>query len=151
MKIHHLIRSSLLFLLLNCMTLMAVGQEILYVFPDSVERILEQHLSKYSLNNDKERVYLDLAGNDEFYRLTIGTYFVDRDDDLTRWIKASNRLGLVNTKKYPLLIDVDFDFGAPEETALGTFGKREGKVKRTRVLMHGFSVKFTKNGAILKE
>ncbi|WP_312363446.1 hypothetical protein [Sphingobacterium sp.] len=151
MKIHRLIRSSLLFLFLNCMTLMAVGHEILYVFSDSVERILEQHLSKYSLNNDKERVYLDLARNDEFYRLTIGTYFVDRDDGVTRWIKASNRLGLVNTKKYPLLIDADFDFGAPEEAALGAFGKREGKVKRTRVLMHGFSVKFTKNGAILKE
>jgi len=133
------------------MTLMAVGQEILYVFPDSVEKILEQHLSEYRLNSKKERVYLDLVREGEFYRLTVGTYFVDRDDDLTRWIKASNRVGLVHVKKYPLLIDVDFDFGTAEVNDLGTFGKREGLVKRIRGLMHGFSVKFTKYGAILKE
>ncbi len=145
------LKTGLLFLIGCGITSNAVAQEILYVFPETVEKILDQHLSKYKLNEDKERVYLTLDRNAEIYTLTISTYFVDRDDDLTRWIKGSNRMGLVNTKKFPLLFDIDFDFGTPDTKVVGNFGEREGQVRRMRVLLHGFYVKFNKSGKILRQ
>ncbi|MDR3009525.1 MAG: hypothetical protein LBV59_16440 [Sphingobacterium sp.] len=146
-----LLKTGLLFLIVCGISSNAATQEILYVFPETVEKIVDQHLSKYKLNEDKERVYLTLDRNAEIYTLTISTYFVDRDDDLTWWIKGSNRVGLVNTKKYPLLLDMDFDFGAPDRKAVGKFGERNGQVKRMRVLLHGFYVEFSKSGKILRQ
>jgi len=146
-----LLKTGLLFLIVCGITSNAVAQEILYVFPETVEKILDQHLSKYKLNVDKERIYLTLDRNAEIYTLTISTYFMDRDDDIHRWVKGSNRMGLVNTKKFPLLFDIDFDFGAPDTKAVGNFGEREGQVKRMRVLLHGFYVKFNQNGKVLEQ
>lgn len=145
------LKTCLLLLIVCYVTSIVSAQEILYVFPDSIEKLLAQQVGKYRFKNEKERVYLSLDRNEEIYLLRLGTYYNDRDDDLTRWIKGSNRVGLVNTMKYPLLLDMDFDFGAPDRSAVGTFGKREGETKRIQVLMHGYYVRFNKNGKVLEE
>lgn len=114
----------------------ACAQEILYVLPDKVEKAWQ-------------KVYLTLNNSDDGYSITVSNYLDNENKVPIEWIRRTTRYALVNESKYPILLDTDYMFGAPDPKAIGMFGKREGWVRRVLVINEGFVIKFNKKGEII--
>lgn len=143
-----MIRVFILFLFLVFSSYRNVnGQEILYVFSDEVEKVLETHITSIS-HKVNQKFYLTLSKENEF-SITVSSYSDGEKGIPVKWINCTTRYALINKKKYPVLLDSDYVFGAPDLGAIGTFGKREGQVKRVLIINEGFVVRFNKNGKIL--
>ena len=118
--------------------------KILYVSPDEVEAEINDYI-------ERRLQSAELKFSMTLYRKGNGVYelFVNTGRDYIDWAKASNRYAVINDKQYPLLLDLDYDFGAPDPSRIGTYGHRE--VLRIIAINDGFCIRFTKEGICPEE
>jgi hypothetical protein len=112
---------------------------IIYVLPDSIEIELNAIIAK-SQNSD---FYFILGHDEASYEIIPCRYGLDSKASIPKWVTITNRHLLVNDKRYPLVFDYDFDFGVVSEDYLGNFPKRDGTIKRMKILSHSNPLKFT--------
>jgi hypothetical protein len=135
--------------LLLLATLQSKSQEILYVFPDSVEKAINSYITKRPSDDKNTQYYVTLYKDQDVYTAYISPYPKSFNQNTSKWIEASNRRVLINNARLPILFEVDYTFGTPDEVSTGFYGSRDGKIKRVAVIQEGYSIKFNKKGAIL--
>lgn len=129
------------------------NNRILYVLPDSVEvaaSVYFQHITGTAAAN---QFYCLLAteGNDTC-AITISRYEERAKTIVNRWLSHSNRSVIINKTEYPLLTDLDFRFGLPDEKNIGQMGKRDGMIGKVEAIPHrAYTIIFkTDNGKVLR-
>lgn len=120
---------------------------IKYFFPDKVEMLIDSCIHSYK--SEMLNFYFLLA-KDSAYSITIGKYDWKERGNLLSWINQTNRYVVVNSEKYPLLFDYDLTFAGIDLNNVGTFGNREGNIKRAKLLLHGLTIIFNSEGEVVK-
>jgi len=123
-------RITLLALLLMAFGLKGKAQNnkrILFVLPDSVEMIA----SKYIQHKDNPSLTHDLycllgSKGEDTCTITITSYDTAARTIIARWLSCTNRSVMIDKTEYPLLTDLDFKFGLPDDQDVGQMGKRNG-------------------------
>lgn len=90
-------------------------------------------------------VYLEKI-NDEKFRIFVGAKSKD-----TIWANFSNRYVVVNNKKIPLVFDYDLIWSTKKTENIGSFGKRDGEILRTKIIYDGYNITFDRYGKYLEE
>lgn len=137
----------LFFLLLIC--LYSKSQDsIVYIVPDSVEILLNKYVSEKKSYDPDIRIYFYLTSTKNGgYRLSAS----DGNDGFLL-IEKTNRFILINTNKYPLLLNYDIRFASYKKDAVGSFGNRfNGLIPNNHVIYEGYSISFDAFGEYIKE
>ena len=123
------------------------GNQIRYILPDKIEIALDSCIKKYNLSGVQ---YYFLLRKDSIYSVTIGRYRAQEKKNISKWISKSNRFVVVNKMIYPLIFDYDSKFAAVDNDNIAEFGKRDDKIKRATIILHGATIYFDSNGNILR-
>lgn len=117
------------------------GQDrIPYVLPDAVEECIAKYISSYQ-NTKDDSFYFCLARNGSVFTVYGHRYFKANDRNGS-WERFTNRFLLVKDTYYPLTFDYDDLFSTPDTLSVGSYGNRDGSVKRRFSIHEGFYVKF---------
>lgn len=127
-------------------------RKITYILPDSVEIRINKHIvTRSSLDNKVDYYFLLREDTPKVYNLTIIPFEVKDKTEVSSWINATNRYALINGRLYPLLFDYDFTFSTPDPNNVGSFGHRDGNIRKLHLIAHRYTIFFKTNGSILKE
>jgi hypothetical protein len=130
----------------------AQDRKITYFLPDSVEvHINNLLLRSLKLNNNKEYYFLLKEDTSRVYNLTVIPFDINIKTEVSNWVSATNRYALINGRLYPLLFDYDFTFSTPDPNNVGSFGHRDGNIRKLHLIAHSYTIYFKTNGTILKE
>ena len=119
--------------------------QIKYILPDKVEIFLDSCIKQYR----KNFTFYFILGKDSEYYVSMGVYNKEKKNEAPKWAIETNRFLIINKKNFPLIFDYDTKF-ALIDSNLGQFGKRDGNIKRVKLLFHGITVSFKSNGLIIK-
>jgi hypothetical protein len=129
----------------------AQGRKIMYIFPDSVEVRIYNHMQKeLKAKQDNKHYFFLRQDTIGLYSLTIVPFKDSDQTQILSWVNGTNRYALVNDTSYPILLDYDFRFSTPD-LRTGDFGHRDGNIRKLHLLAHGYTIYFRTNGLILKE
>lgn len=130
----------------------AQSEKIVYILSDSVEIELKNQIDKYRLNNPNISFYCMLWSKSENLRCV--SLFKNEDNSGDSFVKSliknTNRCLLIEKDNLPLIFDYDFKFSSPDLKHIGHFGEREGAIKRSAVLFHGYTIFFDLQGNVIK-
>jgi len=129
----------------------AQERKITYILPDSVEIRIDKHIATRSSLGNKSYYFLLREDTPKVYNLTIIPFEVKDKTEVSEWVNATNRYALVNARLYPLLFDYDFTFSTSEPNNIGSFGHRDGNIRKLHLIAHRYTIFFKTNGTILKE
>lgn len=115
---------------------------ILYYMPDSVEVLINEHISSQKSNSNFYFI-LESIGKDTF-RINVCQYFNKEKKRVEDWIFSTKRKVVINRNSYPLLLDYDYMFSTLNPLRVGYYGDRANKIVRQLPIIHCFSIKFTK-------
>lgn len=128
------------------------SQNISYILPDSVELKIKRHISGLKSGYDASIYFLLEKDSSDIYSLTVVPFSRDdKESPVLQWVKETTRSILVDTTRYPLLLDYDFKFGTPTPDEVGEIGHREGNVKKIQLIAHRYTVHFKMNGRVVLE
>lgn len=117
------------------------GQDrIPYVLPDVVEECIAKYVSSYE-DAEENSYYFCLSREGSVFTV-YGYRCPIADDPPGSWERLTNRFLLVKDTYYPLTFDYDEIFGTPNSSSVGSYGNRDGCVKRRLIMHDGFYVKF---------
>ncbi|WP_126972911.1 hypothetical protein [Gynurincola endophyticus] len=125
------------------------GKFIKYYFPDSIEILINTHLSSKNQRSDIKNICLKLDSEDDLYRLII-IENIDVKSSTFYWKKRTNRFAVINSNLIPLIFDLDEKFSAPFPQTFGNYGKREGEIRKVSIIYHGPIIYFNSYGEIIK-
>jgi len=120
------------------------NSSIVYVLPSGVSELLQKKI------NTNDSVYFTLGNDSNDYQIFLIPINIKQSN--YRWIKHTSRVVLLNGKFYPLLLDLDDNFGALETAnEIMEKSKAEKYITTTVMLMTGtlYNVKFDKSGKVV--
>lgn len=115
------------------------SSRILYVLPDSVEIAANGYIQHIIRPSSTSQFYCLLASEgSDTCAITITPYEERSRTIVNKWLAYSNRSVMINKTEYPLLTDLDFRFGLPDEDNIGQMGKRDGYISKVHAMPHAF-------------
>jgi putative transposon-encoded protein len=124
-------------------------KKITYILPDSVEVRINSHI----LTKSGVKSYYLLLKKDtsRTYNITVIPFDNSAKSEVNNWVNNTDRYALINGQLYPLLFDYDFAFSTPDPNNVGSFGHRDGSIRKLQLIAHRYTIYFRTNGLILKE
>jgi hypothetical protein len=128
-------------------TIMAQEKDsIIYVFPDSVESMLNKYISEYHQCHFEFCLY---TKEKDLYSLSVNE--VGSNNSYNKWAKDTNRFILVGGDKYPLYFEEDMIFGSLGIEEYEERGYKARAVRRLWIIQEGYNITFDKNGGNITE
>jgi hypothetical protein len=144
-------------ILVSILLLVSIGayaqsEKIVYILYDSVEVTLKRQIDKIRKNNPRASFSCLLWRESD----TLSSISLLKNEEssgnsvVKKLIAGSNRCLLVDKEKLPLIFDYDFKFSSSDLEHISSFGKREGNIRRSEFLFHGYTLSFNSRGEIIK-
>lgn len=128
----------------------AQSEKTIYIVSDSVEVRLKRQIDKNRQNNPGISFFCMLGReSDSSFSISLLKNEENSENSFVKeLVKNTNRYLLIEKEKLPLIFDYDFKFSSPDVAHIGHFGKREGNIKRSRLLFHGYTIFFDSYGEV---
>ena len=128
----------------------AQSEKTIYIVSDSVEVRLKKQIDKIRQNNPGVSFSCMLVRrSDNLFSISL---FKNEENSgnslLNKLVKNTNRYLLIEKEKTPLIFDYDFKFGSSDVEHVGYFGERDGNIKRSSLLHHGYTIFFDSQGDV---
>lgn len=140
-----------LLILISAIPYMVSAQKnntIKYYFPDTVEVIINDFIKLQQPLNKKQGLYLQLEKDTGVYKLLlVKTDFTSRN---SWWIRSTTRVAVVNKHLIPLIFDYDEAFSTGTINVVGSFGKRDGEIRKAKMIYHVPAIYFNEYGQVIK-
>lgn len=130
----------------------AQSEKIVYILYDSVEVTLKRQIDKIRKKNPNASFSCLLwRESDSLSSISLLKNEESSGNSIVKkLIIGSNRCLLVDKEKLPLIFDYDFKFSSSDLEHMGSFGKREGNIRRSELLFHGYTLTFNSRGEIIR-
>ncbi|PYF75077.1 hypothetical protein B0O44_103524 [Pedobacter nutrimenti] len=130
----------------------AQSEKIVYILSDSVEIELKKQIDKSRQNNpDISFSCMLWTKSDGLYCVSLFKNEENSGNDFVKvLVRNTNRYLLIEKDKLPLIFDYDFKFSSSDLKHIGDFGEREGNIKRSEFLFHGYTIFFDSQGKVIK-
>jgi len=144
-------------ILVSILLLLSVGayaqsEKIVYILYDSVEVALKKQIDKIRQNNPRASFSCLLwRESDSLSSISLLKNEESSGNSIVKkLIISSNRYLLIDKEKLPLIFDYDFKFSSSDLEHIGSFGKREGNIRRSEFLFHGYTLSFNSRGEVIR-
>lgn len=149
-------RSFIVLILLWAHSVGVPVEPIIYCFPDKVQSCIQTWVDSFD-ETGKENLFFYLGSSggsaNEGYPFFLHLCTGRGSGEWGRMVERSNRWVRIGSALYPLLVDYDEIYGISCDQdfgQLGTLGKRDGMIRRSKTLFHGNTVYFDLKGKHVK-